>query len=444
MFVLNMLLWGSSASAQVVTSRVASAKPAGAGATARYQGALGAQLKQLQDAWAGAGMVHVLSPILLERGATRELDLPSAALEEETPGCATVALLSSSNLSYVLSFVDGGLPVSQRAWPVPSAAGAAEITRCGTRKKLLRQLQVQMRSRRGVIETLVLLSDDPPQTLSTILKGRDPGESLASPQVGQRPYLQPVSERITRKIAALRRDSAHELNQLSVVSDKTGRGSQLFAVEEGCHRFIFLAPQNKSAPPDLDAHLFEATRDELLVSDEEQSGEASLLRCVGRSERLRVDYNGAHPGSNVTILHARYLLPQGLVRSWGSDARSSLAEALMHSGGPAPTNEPMISAIGVRGKTQWDIELRADTCYLVMVAPIRGESRRISLSATMGLVERRSQSLTANTGATLSFCAPKSAVARVNVHSLGTAVAWVMGIWEIETAALRSSDERQM
>lgn len=441
MFYVSVCSWGQNAYAERPVGQGPPVLPAQGGAAARFQGTLGSQLNQLRILWSDLGTFQVLPTTLLERGATRNLPLPASALDEESPGCATVVLLSAANISYVLSFGAGGLPISQRAWPVPSAAGAAAITRCGTRKKLLRELQVQMLSRRGILETAVLLSVEPPAAVSDVLKGRDPGESLPSPQIGQRPYLQSLADRVPRKIAQLLRDSAEEVLQQVVPSDETGRGSQVLTVAEGCHRFLVLAPQDKNAPPDIDAHLFELTQGELLVSDEEQAGEASLIKCVGRPERLRLDYNGSHPKVEVTILHARYTLPPGLPRAWGSETRAALAEALMRSGGPAPEHAPMISALGVRGATEWEVELRESACYLVMAAPIRGDSRRISITTSLGLVERRAQSFAANSGVALTFCAPSRGSAQVKLHSLGTAVAWVMGIWSLETSTASNSSQ---
>ncbi len=398
---------------------------------ARFSGELGQQVERLHRTWGELGQASALPPTIMERGDQADLLLPSAALDPETTHCTTLAVLSAPNISFVVTFGDGGLPMTQRAWPVPSTAGVAELTRCGARKRLLGQLQVQMRSRRGVIESVLVSSHEPPPAASEVLQGRDPGPSRPAPQVGPRPYLLPISQRLENRQRSLLRAGAVDVVQSSIKSDEAGRGSRAFHLADGCHRFLALAPRDESSPPDLDARLVELARGELLDRDEEQAGEASLLHCTGQNERVRLDFNGANPGSEVVVIHARYDLPNGIPMHWGSDARGQFAQVLREDDLPSPPAPPILSALGVRGETRFRIETKPMRCYLAAAAPIRGESRRIQIRAFGGTMDRYSQSLGDGEGAALSLCPGAAEHMVFQVHSVGTAVAWVFSIWEL-------------
>ncbi len=405
------------------------------GAAARFTGEVGAQLKELERIWGKQGQTSILPPVLAERGSQRVVPLAAEAMDDGTPGCATIALLAAPNLSYIVTFSDRSSPAHQRSWPVPSAAGVAQVTRCGARKRLLRGLEVQMRSRRGVVETLVLLSTNPPPPAIEVLPGRDPGPTPPSPQVGRRPFLLPARTRLLAKEAQLKLERSRSVTRHSVLSDKSGRGQKVFNVSPGCHRFYLFAPQDRSAPPDLDARLFHVVEGTLLSSDDEQAGQASVLHCSSSSDRVRLDFSGANPSTEVMVLHLEKDIPVGIPIEWGNDARRTFARTLFEATVPSTDAPPVFVQMGVRGETRFPFQFAARSCYLVAVAPIRGEEPRVQLRVVQGATERRSQSLDSMTGAALTFCAPVSGPATLRVTSVGTAVAWVLGVWQYPTVS---------
>jgi len=409
----------------------AQGSPAVSGDAARFGGELGHQVLHLKKAWAKLGEVEVLSPALLERGASHGLALSARMLDPATADCATLVVLAATNISYLITFGDQSLPITQRAWPVPSAAGVAEITRCGTRKRLFGQLVVQMRSRRGILEFLLLQSTDPPGPTTLVLRGRDPGPSLSAPQVGPRPHLLPLGTRLASKRAALMRSGAHEFEEIPVQSDETGRGELVLQLKEGCHRLTVLAPQDKTSPPDIDARLVDVAHGEILGTDDEQSGEASLFECNGRLRRVRIEYSGSNPTTNLVLLHARFELVQGVPSDWGTEARASIGQALREANIVSPSAPPLFATLGVRGETSFTFHAQPKKCYVFVAAPVRGESKRLALRATFQLRERHAQAQWANQGAVLSFCVENEEEVQLMLHSVGTAVAWVMGVWTL-------------
>src|SRR5262245_17057873 len=94
------------------------------------EGALARDVAILQHAWSAEAEVGRLEPRLLERGDRRPVFLPSPALDDKTESCATIAVVGARNISFVLLFGPDEANSTRRAWPVPSSAGVAEVTRC--------------------------------------------------------------------------------------------------------------------------------------------------------------------------------------------------------------------------------------------------------------------------------------------------------------------------
>lgn len=404
-----------------------------AGQSARFAGELGGQVAELRSRWAEHGQVSLASPVLLDRLASYALHAPASALDGTSPRCTSVAMLSTANVSFIAHFTDEHTPAQRPAWPVPSAAGLAELTRCGATKTQLSTLQVQMRSRRGVVEIVLLESDHPPPPLSTLLRGRDPGPTAPSPYVGPRPYLAPLSVRIDRYRATLSNAQA-QWSEQAVVSDASGRGGQVFHLNEACHEFMVLAPQDKNAPPDIDARVSDLVPGEIYQSDDDQAGDAHLLHCTGQAERVVVEFSGANPGTELVILHLSTPFPEGLPAAWGNRARSLLAQALYASDAPQLRGPPLLHALGVRGETTLPLELQAHACYVAAVAPLRGDNRRLVVRVETSSLERQIQVQGTNAAGPLFFCSSDETTGVLRIHSVGTAVTWLAGLWQLAPA----------
>lgn len=393
-------------------------------------GELGSQAKRLTERWDELGQSYRTRPRFVEQGESSLLILPPRLLNLTQDDCVTVAVLGTQNLSFMLVF-DRSNPGAEAAWPVPSSAGLAQVTRCGRHKAALRQLQLKMRSRRGILESVVVRSKGPPPLASEVLSGRDAGPSLATPHIGPPPDLAPLADRVQHRRQDAAQHGARAQRQSGVPTDSTGRGGMLLHLSVGCHRLDFMAPQDALSPADVDAQLFNLATGALITSDEEPSGQASLRHCVGRDERLRIEVSGAKPNTELVLLHAEWDLPEGIPRAWGAIARARLSQAVWKEALPQLASRPTFSSMGVRGSTSFAIETDPHACYQVAVAPIRGEVETMRLEVGVASDRRTAQSRASGAGTTLSFCARGREQVPLVHWASGSGLSWILGIWQI-------------
>lgn len=402
------------------------------------EGALARDVAILQRAWSTEAEVGRLEPRLLERGDKRPVFLPSPALDEKTESCATVAVVGARNISFVLLFGVEDSSAGRRAWPVPSSAGVAEVTRCGARKSLLENLVVQMRSPRGLLEYLVVVSKDPPTPVAEVVPGRDPGPSLPSPSVGPRPLLPPLAERVTRLEASARREGARSVRNTSVGADRSGRGDLALTLEVGCHRLDVLGQPGNDGEVDVDAELRTLSGDEALVGDGSENGQATLEWCVGAATRARLVFGGAAAEREVGVVHASFELPDALPAEWGPVARGRLAMALGPRLRSALASPPVYTSLGVQGATLLPVSVEPGACYVVAASSIRGALANLALGVESGAMRRENNAASSWQGTALSFCNDDGDVATVEVQATGTGLAWLLGAWQVARLSGRS------
>ncbi len=399
------------------------------------EGALAEDVATLQRAWSGEAEVGRLEPRLLERGDRRPVFLPSAALNDDTESCTTVAVLGARNASFVLLFGTNEATDGRRAWPVPSSTGVAEVTRCGARKSLLEGLTVQMRSPRGLLEYLVAVAKEPPTPIVEILPRRDPGPSQSAPSVGPRPTLQPVTERARRAERRARRDGAKSTQKLPAPADRAGHGFTTLQLETGCHRIEVLGAPGSDGEVDVDAELYTLSGDEELTRDESENGQATLRYCVGRSTRVRLAFSGAASESEVVVVQSSWELPDALPVEWGPIARGRLATALGTDLLRALPSSPVYTSLGVQGATLLPFEVEPGACYAAAVGGIRGQALSVALGVDAVSVRRENHSPNAAEGVALSFCNRHGTRALLEVQASGAGLAWLLGVWQTSRAA---------
>jgi hypothetical protein len=156
-----------------------------------------------------------------------------------------------------------------------------------------------------------------------------------------------------------------------------------------------------------------------------------LMHCAGQTERVVVDFHGAHPETELVISYLFTPLPQGLPVAWGSRARSLMAHALRAAGAPRLPGPPMLSALGVRGKTTLPLELAAHSCYVALVAPLRGDNRRLVVRVQTPVTERQIQTQGPRAAGPLLFCTSSETTGVLRVHSVGTAITWIAAVWPL-------------
>lgn len=391
-------------------------------------GPLGAQAAALSRAYGNSGRVHRLPPAFVNNEQLEPVVLPPRLLDTSKPSCVTVAALAAPNISFLLTFPQTENEPARRAWPVPSAAGAAEVTRCGARKELLIGLGIKLRSRRGVVELVTVESENPPPPISELLPSRNPGPSVPSPQIGRRPWLAPLKERVIALSHTRRAGGAEAIQESSITSDTAGRGSTILQLSAGCHRLELLADPNPDSPPDLDGQLFALGEGVLVASDEEHRSQVSLRHCVGRVERFRLDYSGAVPRSEIVLLHSSWPIPAAFPQSWGSLARARLARVAWERGLGDYGAPPVFSAMGVRGTTRLVVPTDPGACYIGTLALLRGEVTTLALAAQAAATTYEAH-VPDGSGVSVAFCANGEQSVVVEAQTLGTGIAWILGVW---------------
>lgn len=360
--------------------------------------------------------------------------LPADALTGD--GCVTVAVMGARNVSFLI-LADGD-PSARMAWPLASRAGLAEVTRCGRRKSTLEGLSAQMRSPRGVLEFLVHVVREPGPPARKILATRQAGPGQAPPSIGPRPRLPPVPERAARLERVARRAGASRVVHTTLTSDGAGRGTLPIRLDVGCHRLDVLAEGDANGGADVDARLVDFHRDEPLLEDASESGQATLEACVGRVTRVHLAYKGAPSRSETLVTIASWPLPEALPTRWGPVARERLARALGREMLQGLRMGPLLTSLGVQGATRLPVELEPGACYTVAAAALRGAVGSLALGVRAGAVRRENHTRDEGNGVALSFCAEGAAGGQIEVRAMGGGVAWVLGVWQTAPAPGRA------
>lgn len=400
------------------------------GQDAKASGELGQQAAELREAWSRTGTVTELPTRLLQQGEALRLPLLESHTDPRTSDCVTVAALGTANLVFAVTFGDASAPSSHPMWPLPSAAGVMAVTRCGAPKAQLRGLEVVLRSRRGILQFVVLSSAEPPVPLTEVLSGREPGPSRSPPDVGVRPPLAPIKERLTRLSSVARRNGG-TVSEARVRSDKRGRGTHKLHLTPGCYRFAVLSPATLDAPPDIDARLVSIESATELASDVEHAEFATLRACVARSQATRLEFQGAHPQSELVIVQARWPIPDGIPVAWGSQARAGLAQELFSSGHLDVSSPPIDAAVGVRGKSRWTVSIAPHRCYVGAVTSLRGDLTRAEIRIEANQTVSSATLREGRSSSVVTFCGEGDALARVLVATTGSSHSWIAALWPL-------------
>lgn len=408
------------------THRETSAKVRPARGDDGDEGALARDAARLAHHWSAGGRVVRGAPRLLQRGDRWPLILPGFALDD-SPSCASVAVLGTRNVSFLLGTGTDG--EGRRVWPVSSNVGVAELTRCGPQKALLADAAVQMRSPRGVLEVLVAVTDRPVPPAAEILPAREAGPTQGVAWIGERPALASVARRATRFERRTRQDGARDLWRKSVVSDRSGTGAVRLLLEAGCHRVDVLADSARDGGVDVDAQLADLETGEVIAQDESESGQASLFACLGRATPVQLAYVGASRKAPALVVGASWALPESIPVPWGSLARARIAQTFEPRTLQALASGPVYTSLGVQGSTRLPAALEGGACYTVAAAAIRGSVAAFALGVQAGATRRENHARRGSDGVSLSFCAEASSPVVLEVQSSGRGLAWILGVW---------------
>jgi hypothetical protein len=403
---------------------------------------LGADVAALSKARAAYGRVVRLKPRLLERGERLSLSVPPELLNPKDSSCATVTILGVPEAHFVIRFseLDPGAPST--AFPEASAAGASEVTRCGSSKPYLSAMVLEMRSPRGVLETLLSTAPAGAPKLVEILKARDPGVELGLGEPGDRPALPALSQRMQRLAARARREGALSFQRAEWQAGEDGSGTGPLSLTAGCHELTLLAeaaPVSASVAVDLDIELVDTESGARLAIDRGDDADATVSYCTGETAALELRFVGAAPSSSLTLAHARWDLPAGLPSAWGPEARAAFGR-LARSAHFQPQNQPIYQSLGVQGTTELPLEVEPDACYTALLAPLRGEARALSLSAYAHMPGQLARGASDTEGSSVSFCARGATNATLEVEGDGSNLAWLLAVWQTGRAPLESEE----
>lgn len=387
----------------------------------------------------GAARTTLLPPRLLASRETLPIALPASVTSGAAAGCTTVTVLGAVSTVFALRLPGGDLESSVGDVFV-SVGGAQMIARCGAARQKLSDLSLEMRSPRGVIETVVAESSDPLPPLHSFLPHRDPG-FIPGPgrPPGAAPHAGPLRERASSFEESWVHEAVEVLPRRLVPGDESGAGRLILDLSPGCHRIAVLAvdsdDSHDSDEPeghvhDIDAELAWISGDVAAV-DRTDGPDATLTACAGSQEPAIVAFAGAAPHGAVLVLHGRSDLPRGIPEDWGPAARARISRALIARRAPAPASPPIYSSLGVAGLTLLPVEVEPGQCYLAALALIDGSAKLVALSAATGTVRSAAHTDEPNGAAILTFCAGSSGRATLETEVHGASLVSALGVWPL-------------
>lgn len=395
---------------------------------------LGRDVEALTLAWSVFGHVTHLAPRLLERGDVLPLVLPVAPLDPKTETCATLAVLGTPSMQFLL---DPGVHARQaRQFPEGSLAGALALTRCGAAKPELAALALEMRSPRGVLEFLVLESEGQPPELTAVLPARDPGPLAEAPSSGPRPVVAPLAARVRALEERAAREQALELTTLELAAGGLGVGSTLLTLPPGCHRFDLLAEETERRAADVDLEISRAEGNEVLAADHGESSDGGALVCVAVPTTVNVRFAGVAEFAKLALVRARWELDRTLPARFPSEVRarmSGLLRVQRRSLGQAPLVDEML---GVQGDTLTSLAVEPGACYLVLAVGVHGDAAALSVAAQTARRTAQSRLDPDVPGAALGFCAGAEDRVLIEVEARGLGLVWMSAVWQIGRTTL--------
>ncbi|HEY4105687.1 MAG TPA: hypothetical protein VGM44_17430 [Polyangiaceae bacterium] len=400
--------------------------------TSLAKSSLASDVKALVQARAVYGRVVQLKPRLLERGEHLPLAIPPELLNPKEASCTTISLLGVEGLHFVVRFSEFDPGAPSTAFPESSAVGALEVTRCGAGKPFLGDISLELRSPRGVIETLLSNAPAGVPPLTEILPNRDPGMELALGDPGPRPALAPVAERAQQIEARAHREGATSFLREQTRAHEDGAGAAVLSLLAGCHELTLLdqTPQTPGTPPgDLDLELVDSESGAALAVDRAEDPDASGVVCLGTPQNIELRFMGAAPNARLLLTHARWDLPPGVPADLGPEARARLAR-LAREAHFSPQHSPLYQSIGVQGTTELPLELEPNACYTALLAPLRGEVQNLSLSALAHASGQTARGAADASGSAVSFCARGARTATLEVDGRGANLVWFLAVWE--------------
>lgn len=376
----------------------------------------------------------MLAPRVAERGERLPLLLEEAERDAENGGCTTVAILGAVSATFVTHRASASeSAASEDALARASVAGAVELTLCGADKARFDELEVELRSPRAILQTVVARSPGPLPPLTAILPRREPGVPAEDTPAGPPPAPAPRAARAAAVERQQRDDGAERVERQALGASSTGAGWTLLALDAGCSRLDLLGADHArggGSAVDLDASVTLAQTGETLASDSGNAPDASVSFCLGERAAVRLRFTGAAPFSEVLLVRSRWSLPAGLPPYFDARARARLAEALREHHAPPPVDSPIYSSLGISGVTMLPLAVEPGACYRLGAAVLDGPRSSLTLAVDAAGTTSENRSRDEAAGAALAFCVGAVERALVHVESRGAGVSWLLAVWQ--------------
>jgi hypothetical protein len=407
------------------------------------QADLAADADELARRWAASGKETTrLPPVFLEHGRSQPVHLPESAFDAKGATCTTLAFLTGRSTDFVVKIDPIISPKHHLSGGrfERSIAGAVLLTECGPGRAALARLSVELRVARSALETVIAVGNGPAPLIAEALPERASGPVAAPADPGPRSQLEPLASRARHAEERVRNMGANGVRVETFTADPDGSGHETLRLDEGCHRLELFADLLGKHPIDLDAELRESSSERLVARDRSDAPDVRLDLCTGATMGTDLLFAGAPGAVHVLLMDAVFPLPKGVPTMWGTRARAGIAAALWRRRLPAIEADPVEQRLGVAGVTTVPIAIQPGSCYVATVSTMRGDPRSVALSAK---VDTR-VAFDANAGlidsAAVAFCSGGAEKARLEVEVRGSAVAWLLDIWQM---GYRPFDEGQ-
>jgi hypothetical protein len=403
------------------------------GAT-RARADLASDAEELVRRWAATGHKTVrLAPMFLEHGRPRAVRVPEVAFDNRGPGCTTVAFLTGRSTDFVVRIDPLASPKRHGTGGhlERSIAGAVLLSQCGPGRDAFFRLAIELRVARSAVETIVAIGNAPALPIAEALPERASGPiaSLADP--GPRGQPEPLGVRARNAEQRVKVTGPTSMHTQVFAAEPDGTGREVLRLEEGCHRVELFAELLGKSPIDLDAELREGATERLLARDRSDASDVRLDFCSGSTTAADLLFAGAPGPVPVLLMDSLYALPKGVPTVWGTRARAGLAAALWRRRMPLVEVDPIDQRLGVAGVTSMPIPIDPGSCYVLAIAAMRGDPRSITLSAKVDTRVTFDSSAGVLDGAALAFCSGGAEKAYVETEVRGSAVAWVLAVWQV-------------
>ncbi len=369
---------------------------------------------------------------LAERGQLTPVRLRASDFDIASDGCVTIAVLGAVSTQFVMRFLPTrqGPQFPEGEHPEQSAAGAAQLVRCGLRKAMLSRLVIEMRSPRGVLEVLTARANRPVGALSKVLPSREPGPSAPFGRVGPRPNAAPVATRSRGFQLRSERRGARNVRRSRMRLGRAGVGDARVHLAPGCHEFGVMAgdPLPGGVPSDVDAELWRIPGSGLIAADRTSAADATLTACLGQQSTARLRVRSSPGASKTTVMHAHWALPDGIRAAWGVTARGRMAETLGVNELRLAAAPPVDEALLVSGVTLLPVRVSPGRCYLAAVAAVRGRPIGIAMATRTASGRAQNQSTPGAKGTTLAFCA-RNDRQLIEVEARGNRTSFLFALW---------------